>query len=100
MAAGWWLVVGGWWLVVGGGWLVVSLRRDPGGSSSLPKPGIASFGEEAVKRSLHSHRRCGRVVLLHCFVIRQLHGVEARQTTKEVGIHIAHLTRGRDACPL
>ena len=55
--AGWvvgW-VVGGWWLVVGGGgWLVVggwsSLAR-PGASNSLSKPGIASFGEEAVKIS-------------------------------------------------
>ena len=55
---GGWLVVGSWWWLVGGWlvgwlvgwWLVVGLlRRDPGASSSLPKPGIAMTSNKMVQ---------------------------------------------------
>ena len=46
--------------------------------------------QKAVKGSLHSHDRGGCIVLLQCFIIWQLHVVEAHQSTQKVCIHLAH----------
>ena len=46
--------------------------------------------QKAIKGSLHSHGRGGCIVLLQCFIIWQLHVVEAHQSTQKVCIHLAH----------
>ena len=46
--------------------------------------------QKAIKGSFHSHGRGGCIVLLQCFIIWQLHVVEAHQSTQKVCIHLAH----------